>query len=44
MRYDITNIPVAEVFEEGDGCPICRLRNTLECTYAQAYDSLRPTE
>ncbi len=30
MRYDITNIPVAEVFEEGDGCPICRLRNRLE--------------
>ena len=30
MRYDITNIPIAEVFEEGDGCPICRLRNTLE--------------
>ena len=30
MRYDITNIPVAEVFEEGDGCPICRLRNMLE--------------
>ena len=30
MRYDITNIPVAEVFEEGDGCPICRLRDTLE--------------
>ena len=30
MRYDITNIPVAEVFEEGDGCPICRLRNALE--------------
>ena len=30
MRYDITNIPVAEGFEEGDGCPICRLRNTLE--------------
>ena len=30
MRYDITNIPVAEVFEEGDGCPVCRLRNTLE--------------
>lgn len=30
MRYDITNIPVAEVFEEGDGCPICRLRNQLE--------------
>ena len=30
MRYDITNIPIAEVFEEGNGCPICRLRNTLE--------------
>ena len=30
MRYDITNIPIAEVFEERDGCPICRLRNTLE--------------
>ena len=30
MRYDITNIPVTEVFEEGDGCPICRLRNKLE--------------
>ena len=30
MRYDITNIPIAEVFEEKDGCPICRLRNTLE--------------
>ncbi|MBE6778069.1 MAG: hypothetical protein E7541_01635 [Ruminococcaceae bacterium] len=30
MRYDITNIPVGEVFEEQDGCPICRLRNKLE--------------
>ena len=30
MRYDITNIPVVDVFEEGDGCPICRLRNLLE--------------
>lgn len=30
MRYDITNIPVGEVFEEKDGCPICRLRNKLE--------------
>lgn len=30
MHYDITNIPVSEVFEEGDGCPICRLRNQLE--------------
>lgn len=30
MRYDITNIPVTEVFEEGDGCPVCRLRDKLE--------------
>lgn len=30
MRYDITNIPVAEVFEERDGCPLCRLRDQLE--------------
>ena len=30
MRYDITNIPIAEVFEERDGCPICRIRNLLE--------------
>lgn len=30
MRYDITNIPVGEIFEEKDGCPICRLRNKLE--------------
>ncbi len=30
MRYDITNIPVGEVFEEKDGCPICRLRDKLE--------------
>lgn len=30
MRDDITSIPVSEVFEPRDGCPICRLRNTLE--------------
>ena len=30
MRYDITNIPVAEMFEQRDGCPICRIRNMLE--------------
>lgn len=30
MRYDITNIPVTEVFEEKEGCPVCRLRDTLE--------------
>jgi len=30
MRADITTIPVAEVFERRDGCPICRMRDILE--------------
>ena len=30
MRDDICTIPVSEVFEENDGCPICRMRNTIE--------------
>ena len=30
MREDITTIPVSEVFEPRDGCPICRMRNRLE--------------
>lgn len=30
MREDICSIPVSEVFEVKDGCPICRLYNTLE--------------
>lgn len=30
MRQDITSIPVTEVFEPRDGCPICRMRNLLE--------------
>ncbi|HIW74293.1 MAG TPA: hypothetical protein H9684_08205 [Firmicutes bacterium] len=30
MREDITSIPVSEVFEPKDGCPICRMRDTLE--------------
>ncbi len=30
MREDITSIPVSEVFEERDGCPICRMRDLLE--------------
>lgn len=30
MRYDITNIPVGEVFEEKCGCPLCNLRDKLE--------------
>ncbi|MCI9414837.1 MAG: hypothetical protein HFJ79_06665 [Clostridiales bacterium] len=30
MREDITSLPVSEVFEERDGCPICRMRDLLE--------------
>ncbi len=30
MRVDITSIPVSEVFEPRDGCPVCRMRNTLD--------------
>ena len=29
MRDDICTIPVSEVFEEHDGCPICRMRDTI---------------
>ncbi|MBQ8204037.1 MAG: hypothetical protein IJZ75_07150 [Clostridia bacterium] len=30
MRDDICTIPVSEVFEESDGCPICRMYKTVE--------------
>lgn len=30
MRDSLVSIPVTEVFEPKDGCPICRLRDTLE--------------
>ncbi len=30
MRADITNIPISDVFEPKEGCPICRLRDMLE--------------
>ena len=30
MRDDICTIPVSEVFEENDGCPICRIEKKLE--------------
>ena len=30
MRDDICTIPVSEVFEENDGCPICRMYSTVE--------------
>lgn len=30
MRDDICSIPVSEVFDVKEGCPICRMRNMLE--------------
>ncbi len=30
MRDDICSIPVSEIFEVKEGCPICRMRNMLE--------------
>lgn len=30
MRDDICTIPVSEVFEDSDGCPICRMYKTVE--------------
>lgn len=30
MRDDICTIPVSEVFEVRDGCPICRMKHTVE--------------
>ncbi|MBO5928479.1 MAG: hypothetical protein J6Q42_00480 [Clostridia bacterium] len=35
MRADITNIPISEVFEPKEGCPICRMRNMLEKRMAE---------
>ncbi len=30
MRQDICTIPISEVFEINDGCPICRMKETVE--------------
>ena len=30
MREDITTIPITDVFEPRDGCPLCRMRDMLE--------------
>ena len=35
MRADITNIPISDVFDPKEGCPICRLRNLLEQRMAE---------
>ncbi len=30
MRDNLTTIPLSEIFEKQDGCPVCRLRDTVE--------------
>ena len=30
MRDDICTIPISEIFEENDGCPICRMYEKKE--------------
>ncbi len=35
MRADITNIPISDVFDPKEGCPICRMRNMLEQRMAE---------
>lgn len=30
MREDICTIPISEVFENGNGCPVCRMKSMLE--------------
>ena len=30
MREDICTIPISEAFEENDGCPVCRMFDTVE--------------
>ena len=30
MREDICTIPISEIFEENDGCPICRMYERAE--------------
>lgn len=30
MRDDICTIPISDAFEENDGCPVCRMYNTVE--------------
>ena len=33
MKENICTIPVNEVFEVHDGCPICRMRDLIEAKY-----------
>lgn len=45
MREDICTIPISEVFEPRDGCPICRMRDMLEdrmATYITGAAMMEP--
>lgn len=45
MREDICSIPINEVFEPKDGCPICRMRDMLEdrmATYITGAAMMEP--
>ncbi len=45
MRDDITSIPISDVFEPKEGCPVCRLRDMLEersVTYITGAAKMEP--
>ena len=45
MRESILTIPVNEVFEPREGCPICRMRDTVEqhiCEYIMGAAMMEP--
>ncbi len=45
MRDDITSIPISEVFEPKDGCPVCRLNDMLHqrlATYITGAAMMEP--
>lgn len=45
MREDICTIPINDIFEPKDGCPICRMRNMLEdrvATYITGAAMMEP--
>lgn len=35
MRMDICTIPLSEIFEPRDGCPVCRMRDMLDERYTE---------
>ena len=45
MRESILTIPINEVFEPRDGCPFCRMRDTVEqhiCEYIMGAAMMEP--